>query len=295
MESKYLELELFKQNHITWVMDHNEFNISYGKAQSKVLDFRSECVEQCKYIGHLATRPIAVLYSGGLDSEIICRSMHDAGVPFTALIFQDVNLLNSHETVYALEEAKKRNWRHRVIEFDLLHWLNEDVVALAEKLKISEPELCIYILRLKHAFELGFYPIDGRGDICLNVSAGEIVFSECEQSLKAVVYMNRLGIECCPKFFKFSPEIILSWLLDPMMVRWVNYHEAINLQSTKYYKAMIHVNNWHDLRSRKKYTGFENILREYRMLRDQLRSNNWVNRSQEKKYFSVINDLNGTV
>lgn len=176
MESNYLTLELFKENHLSWAEGQDAFSISYGKTQRKTLDFRSECIEQCKYIGSIATRPIAELYSGGLDSEIICRSMSDAGIPFTALIFQDVNLLNSHETIYAIEEAKKRNWNYRIITFDLAHWLSKEVSDMAYELKISEPELCVYLLRIKHSFELGFYPIDGRGDICLNVSSGEVVF-----------------------------------------------------------------------------------------------------------------------
>lgn len=293
MESNYLMLELFKENHLSWVLNEKEFSVSYGRVQRKVLDFRSECVEQCRYIGNIASKPIAVLYSGGLDSEVICRSFTDAGIPFTALIYEDINSLNTHETMYAIEEAKKRQWSYRVIKFDLFRWLGEDVTPLAEELKISEPELCIYLLRLKSAFELGFYPVDGRGDICLNAIEGDIVFNECEQSLKTLLYIRKWGIDCCPKFFKFSPEIILSWLEEPMMLRWVRYHEALHLQSTKYYKAMIHINNWHDLRSRKKYTGFENLLREYRILRDQLRSHNWVNRYHEKKYFNAINELKG--
>lgn len=290
-------LEHYEGGHLKWSFSgkiwrdtsEDRFDIHYGRCKSLfVSDFRSECVKTAKYIGQNTQLPIAVLFSGGVDSEIICRSFSDGAIPFTALIIQFSDGLNLHDVTTAIETSKLNKWNFKIVELDILKWLENEMPKLAERYGIIHPEYAVHMKMMELASQYGFYPIDGRGDISLRHDNGRFFWNETEESLMPTKFMVENGMEGCPRFFKYSPGLIYSWLTDVMMKRWIRYCVPLRMAESHDFKTIIYSQYWEDLVPRIKYTGFEKILKTYRIHRDRLQRKNIVSQKKVMIYDEVL-------
>jgi hypothetical protein len=84
-----------------------------------ILDYR-EATKRCAIsAAKLANgRPIYILYSGGIDSEVQCLGFMDAGIPFTAITCRFTNFPNDHDTVYADRFCQQFNLPQEYIYLD---------------------------------------------------------------------------------------------------------------------------------------------------------------------------------
>lgn len=263
------DFEYHKNHFLTWSDD--PFQVNYARCVTEPLDFRSECVQAVKNLCRTASGPIGVLFSGGVDSELICRSFRDAGAAFTALIIQFGDSLNRHEVDFATAMCQRVGWKHEIIHFDIENWFNNELYALAEEYGITHPELAVHMRMLELASEAGYTPIDGRGDINLINLDGRIVWKESRESVMVTRFLSSRGIEACPRFFKYSAELVYSWLTDPMMQRWIALNVPLKMRESHDFKMMIYSQYWENLEPRVKYTGFEYMLKTYRVHRDRIR------------------------
>ena len=74
--------------------------------------FKDECLRAARLIGEAADKPILVLLSGGIDSEVAARCFLEAGVPFevvTANIIYNGKIVNDNDTKYTTAFIKKFN------------------------------------------------------------------------------------------------------------------------------------------------------------------------------------------
>lgn len=289
--------EFYKNFHLTWDFSgkpwreslDDKFNISYGKCTRRPQDFRSEVVNTVKYLKEIATMPLAVLYSGGVDSELVCRALHDAGIDFTAITFVYNNDLNVHESKFAEAACKKYKWKQVTVNFDLIKWFQEDMHPMAEKYRIKYPEVSVHTKMLSIVNEMGYFPIDCRGDINLINENNEIVWYETEESLVPTKYLQENGMEGCPRFFKYSPELIYSWLTNDMVLRWKRYNIPLKMPQLHNFKTIVYHDSWPDLPPREKYTGYEFALKEYRIQRDKLNQHKFINAKVRMEYDQVVN------
>ena len=72
------------------------FRCEYNRSTRVPGTFRNECFEAARLVQSRTKRPIALMLSGGLDSEIVLRSFIGAGVEITPFTYQ-IEEYSNHE------------------------------------------------------------------------------------------------------------------------------------------------------------------------------------------------------
>ena len=122
-------VELTHRNHFKFGFNGENFSfrqsavdqwfVDYGPSDRLPFDFRRECVETAMLIGQKAKGQIWVLFSGGVDSEVVVRSFVLAKVPFRAAILRFKNNLNIHDIAYAVSACESLGVPYTFFDLDI--------------------------------------------------------------------------------------------------------------------------------------------------------------------------------
>lgn len=270
-------LLLSKNNHFKFGYDRSWFvprssasekwTVEYGRCKRNPNNFKLECLETARQIFQDADNQIVILFSGGVDSEVVVQSFLMAGIPFKVAVLRFKNGLNQHDISYAIKFCERNEVKFDIYELDILRFWENQLFEYAD------PTQCVSPLLLSTMWlvdQIDGYPVIGSGE-CLLVKEREPDYvpgvspylkspwSLWEKEKIAAWYRHfivrrRNG---CPGFFQYTPEIILSYLQDPFVGRLINseIHGKLTTESSKLEIYMQHF----DLETRKKYTGFEMV------------------------------------
>lgn len=232
------------------------------------MDFRKECINACRLIGETAEKPIAVCYSGGIDSEVIISSMVDAGVNCSALIvslIHDGQIANSHDTDYAYSFVKKNNIPYVEHTLDFDDYVRNRLLSDVELYQSPRPGILVHS-DIVRTFCKDYLCILGGGDI--NMSRSRLngypdkegmFISEEQTSVSPIHAASLLGEKVVNRFFMYTPELMYSWLINEDIKAFVKYERSfVGINSYKMKPFVLH-KLWPELEPRPKYTGYENI------------------------------------
>jgi hypothetical protein len=282
-------------DHYKWGFNDNWFNppekdgffqVSIGACSRPHLSFREECINAAKLIGTQFTKPILVGLSGGFDSQVVCLSLMNAGVPFRPVILK---LLSSQGKTYngfdiegAFAFCKKFNLEPIIEELDLDNFFSTRAMQLIDDYCITVAEIAVQLhLVIKYKDTHAY--INGGGDPTLKRAIDEetressLVYSLGPTPIQQ--YMIDHGIEGCLKFFMYTPEQIAAYIDHPVMHYYNNSRDTLNDRNTWDYftfcvKPMMYVAEWPEIIQRRKNTGFEMVpyfekVQEYTLLINQ--------------------------
>jgi hypothetical protein len=253
--------------------------------------YKKECIRTAKLIGEAATTPILLGLSGGVDSEAVALSFLEAEVPFevvTANIIFNGKTVNLHDTVYAVSFASKYNIKLHLVDIDFNELL-ENFNQIKNTAVPSEPYYKVFLSFFLHIkmFEdycYDYYCVTGTGEPLLTpyrqynslepfrygLYAGR---NFCTSSIVLYEMAYRKSVEAT-RFYSYTPEMMLAWLLDPDISHWIRYEKALmgphGWMNGHAVKSFVFYKKWPDMEIRAKETGFEKIT-EY----DDLRNQNW--------------------
>ena len=103
----------YRDNWLTWNYDNGEaygpkvkpsskFNITLKNVITRpIKSYHEELLENAKAIRDTFTGDLDLLFSGGIDSEIILRVYHDLKIPINVYIFKYENNYNHKELAHA--------------------------------------------------------------------------------------------------------------------------------------------------------------------------------------------------
>lgn len=265
----------------------------YGRAAQKPLHFGRECLRTAALIGKKKTNlPIHVMFSGGIDSEVVLRSFVGAGIPVEAAILKFKNDLNIHDIAWAIVACEEFGVPYRLYELDILKFWDGPAIDFADATYCVSPQL---LSTMWLAEQVQGYPILGSGE-CLLVrrdaplegeptpeNYGEEAWELFEKEKIASWYRYFMvrGRDACPGFFQYTPEIMLSYLCEPMV--WDLCRNNLYGKYTTYFlKYPIYQKHFKTLRKRPKFTGFEKIMHQDAQLREFL-VNRYPNCNQIQK------------
>jgi hypothetical protein len=233
------------------------------------MDWRAECIETARLIGRATQDKIWVMFSGGIDSEVVLQSFLFAGVPVQAGITCFRNDLNRQDVRYAVKFCETHQVPYKLLHVDIEHFFESgQALSYADRTKCIHPVLLHTMWAMD---QVDGYPVLGSGECYLvrepapttsgklGKGAPEFLWSMYEKERIASWYrhlmaQNRPG---CAGFFQYTPEIMLAYLRDPTMVELCNDRIAGQTDTMKL-KAQIYRKHFL-LEPRKKYTGFENV------------------------------------
>jgi hypothetical protein len=239
-----------------------EFKTSYKKYTKEIKSFDKELANAAKSTIdlHLGLHP-TIMFSGGLDSELLIRTYLSIGITPKILIVRYENDYNLYDVSYAVTICSMLNIDYTIIDFNLTKFYENDAERIAEISQIDRARALPYCKFLEIADGL---PIMGEGDpywVRLDdnyLLPNQWRYRELETFKGWHKYAMHLNKPAIVQFFKWTPGLVLSHSKLKWLQLLINdaYYGKLGTNSTKLigYREV-----YPELLERKKQTGFEKI------------------------------------
>lgn len=257
------EVFLCHKNHLdfSWTGKERDFQLRWQRCESQPGTFKEECLRAAQLIFQRTDKKIAILMSGGIDCEIIARSFLELGIPFVALSYR-FKAGSDHDIRHAAAFCGVHNIQHDILDFDEVSFVENEIFSLAEDFQCPDPYPLFEIERFKRAAP--FFPIFGNGEPTLRYNHDQdgAYLSESGSDYVVWQWQRQTKQEGCYNFFKYTPELFNSFLLDPITQVWMNKAAELDFDefSWKYY---LYKKHWPDLEKRQKWNGYERMAGLY--------------------------------
>ena len=232
----------------------------YSKFSKPILSFKKELVNAAaSTLEHYPNIRPTILFSGGLDSELVLRSYIKIGANPKVCIIRYENDYNIYDVSYAVTICNLLGVDYSIIDFNLKKFYENDAEKISELAQIDRPRA---LPQCKFVDLVDGLPILGSSDLTgvrTNEDysiKGTWLIRDHEYDIGWSKYLcetNRQGIA---EWFKWSPGLVLSFTELKWFRKIINdkYYGKLGFNSTKiagYREA------YPDLLARKKQTGFE--------------------------------------
>lgn len=228
--------------------------VTFGPCNAPPKAFNIEMANAAKKMANAATKPIYVAMSGGIDSELVARTMLQEKIPFTPLILKYDNDVNKMDIAYAFEFCKQHNLTPEVPTLDIVAFFQESVntpYILANCAHIMHMHIMRYVAKL------GGMAVIGVGEQRYEKSDGKVFIPVPIERIAVTHFMQAEQVEGVSAFYCYTPELMLSILLEAKAHGFQNMDKyAHNIKDALYHKF------WPDLTRRPKYSGFEYVEEE---------------------------------
>lgn len=237
------------------------FSVEYEPILSPVLDFKTESVHTLRRILLSASnKNIAVMMSGGLDSELVARCMHNAGIPFTAVIGRfmtrlthDAIIFNKHDYAYAEKWCGDNNIKIVYCDIDVFKEA-DTLITFALDAQSLSPQFACHMYMMKWCNDHGYFFITGNAEMDFVLNGDNEYYLLDEQRESAL--MNFYNIYQLHGSFQFCKDSrLISAFIHLPTVQLLMSKKVTRLLD---YKADC-FNDVFNMEVRPKFTGFEKI------------------------------------
>lgn len=250
--------EYTKNNHVKchYTNDH-DFYFTHGTVTS-YKSWREECKLTAQEIYDKHGDNLVLLFSGGLDSEVMLHSFLANGIKPKVVLFRYERNLNLHDLNYAFRICAARQISPIVIDINVENFYKTKLIDFAKQSTCSSPQLNLYYY---HANNLDGIPVFGAGENYLIRQIGKEQVYDCEEARVTSIYkfFKNINRECIPSFFQYTPETMISYLQKESVYSWVENAKRLGYINTKKIKASIIAEDF-DVEPRPKLTGFELMM-----------------------------------
>jgi len=239
-----------------------KFNTSFIGCSDQIGTFGEELRKAAKStLDHFSDLRPSILFSGGLDSEIVLRSYLDVGANPAVYIIRYENDINIVDVSYAISICTALNVNFHLIDFNLKKFFENDAEIISEQAQVDFPRALPQLKFLDYADGL---PIFCSSDPSWyrtsdNYKIPGIWMSKCyEHDIGWSKYVRYYGRPAIGEWFKWTPGLVVSYTKLNWFKKLINdeYYGKLGVNSTKIigYREV-----YPDLLNRKKMTGFEPI------------------------------------
>lgn len=233
------------------------WHVDISPAGRNVDSYFKETIKTLEYVYANKDGKMYVLYSGGMDSEYVCEVLLHLKMDFTPVIV-DIKY-NKHDIEYAFNFCQRKNIKPIVIDIDYDTFVESgEIVEIANNMRC-----CSYRMpaTMKAILELDGFVLLGNDPPYMRKNNNQWQLEEEEVIHSIFNFYKHYGIKGCPFVLSYSPEMMLSFLLDPTMKDLAlgrKYTGRLGTNSTK-----VNVFNNNDgafyIEPRQKYTGYERV------------------------------------
>jgi len=255
----------YKDNWLSWHYDNveygtkntvnTEFTILLKKTIiNKPLSYYEELYENARNIRDIIQGPLDLLFSGGIDSEVILRIYLDLKIPINVYIFRYENMFNYREYNHAIRICTELNVKYKIIDFNLKKFFENDAYDIWTKCYCNSSG---WLPLMKMTSYLDNTPIVGRGDPYWQKQInGEWLFEIDEGAKFWTTYHKKINRIAITDWYEYRPEIIISHFQLTRIKTLIDNRQPGKLSSFSN-KCLIHKDYWKDIIIRPKMTGFE--------------------------------------
>jgi len=228
------------------------WNVSFDIPEYSA-SYKDECLRAAEYIANSTNLSIVIMFSGGIDSEVIVRSFHEIGADVSAATLQLENNLNYHDIQYAIDVCKELNIPHKLYSLNIFDFFENQMWDYLYKVAPIYPLYCATAWLID---QLDGYIINGNGVPHIIEDDDKLYMAQKEPALVNMRYFILKDLDGAPEFFHYTPELIASYSLEVMEAVKSLPEEKVS----SYVKYNIYKKFWPDLAPRKKYMGFEKLI-----------------------------------
>jgi len=255
----------YKDNWLTWFHD----GVEYGPRTSMdskfefifkptvtlpLKSYKEELLANARLIRDTVNGPLDLMFSGGLDSEVILRCYTELKIPINVYTFKYENGYNVMDVAGALKICKDLNITPNIIDFNLEKFFENEAYDIWKKGYFREPGVLPHMKMIEY---IDGTPLMGAGEPLLVQENGKWNFQIEEAFHSQAIYCKTIGRDIIPDWFEYSPEIQLAYCQLPEVENLFN-GTAPHQDSIWNYKY--HINKAHvypEIRIRPKRHGFE--------------------------------------
>jgi len=251
--------------------DPDSFKIWYSPCERQSLSWTEEIKIAATTIAQATNKDIWVCMSGGVDSEIVARTLKNANIPFRVLICRFLDDLNSHDISFAIEHCKFYGIDYKIFDFDIIEFLREGYKTHMNQNLVSNNVFRYLTIELLQQIEdMNGYAIVGGKSAGLELQQKRLV--EVDPNNDPVCDTYDIGslapLEWCRKnnlnhsvfFYQTTSEIHAAYLKDPVNQLLINnpYMSRSGWMGPPA-KTMMVRSLFPELKPRPKHNGFESI------------------------------------
>jgi hypothetical protein len=244
-----------------------------------------ECLNTAQYIRDNSDRPLMVALSGGIDSEVICRSFIHLGIPFDVFTLRYLDYDNHYDTVWADNFCQQYNLKQHTFQIDF-----EKLYTMETEKYINQGYQAVNLFRYFQLWtidkinSLGYTAILGSGEQKFKHKHGQTGLAFDPGFLNALDYGRTTGAQHFPYFFMTRPELVAAYLNESVVTQTLADLKETSLAISHETKKQVYKKYFPELVDRPKFSGMDQIHGRRLELQDQL-----VDRFPElrKKFVSV--------
>lgn len=255
----------FKDDWLSWTYNGVKFGnkttpqtkleFQFKKVISRPLkSHKEELLENTRAMRDRFNEPFDLMFSGGVDSEIILRCHIELGIPINVFIFKYNNDYNAHDVRHALRICNELNITPVVIDFNLEKFFENDAYDIW---KHTYDIQAGRLPQMKMIEYLDNIPIMGDGCPYWVYSNGEWIFELDEVGHGQSIYAITQQRTVLADWFEYSPESILSHLNMPRIQNLFNSKEIPTKYTFEFTKYFVYKDIWPDIVPRPKRNGYE--------------------------------------
>lgn len=255
----------YKNNWLTWEYNDNEYGtksrlddefvLRLNKTVKRsVMHYYDELYENARKLRDLIVGPMDLLFSGGIDSEVILRVYRDLKIPINVFIFKYEDMLNYREFNHAVKVCEDLNVNSTVVDFNVSKFFENDAYDIWTKCYCNSSG---WLPHMKMTEYLDNTPVFGSGDPYWRKQDDGTWMFEIDEGAKFwTQYHSKIGRVAVTDWYEYSPEVILSHMQLPRIQQLINNQQPGKTSSFSN-KSPVHKDHWHDIVIRPKMVGFE--------------------------------------
>lgn len=242
----------------------NNLSVKFRHVTREVADLKTECINTAKYIQEQANgKPIYIAFSGGLDSEIVCRSFIEAGVPFTAFTLKYAKGLNVHDTWYAEKFCDAFKIPLHIEELDVYKFFNDGIEKYIEQGYYANKIFRYFLIYiLEKINDMGGVCVGGGGETHYVFHENQLCTPFKADTLIPLQWIENHGLHFM-EFFRTTPEISAAYHQDELikfLSKDPTYFLNPDVRLFQPEKVMLYHRLFPNMKRRQKFIGMEQIL-----------------------------------
>jgi hypothetical protein len=235
------------------------FEVDIDPLPSLFSNYYEESLKAAEYVWANKQGTLFLLYSGGLDSEYALSVFLALRMNVVPVIIHLTPNYNDHDIEYAFRFCKQKNIKPLVIDVNFDEFVESGLMLdLSMQIRSWVP------VRAATAHVCGMLDgtvLLGDGEPTIEKLGRDWYITILEHDYALVNYFKQRGLHGTPHFNRYTPEMMASFLTDPVIMRTaLNVFD--NTTSSDRLKCLIYnADSGFNLEARPKYHGYETVAK----------------------------------